>query len=140
MRTQRFHGVEAVLDGDTHCHVWAPNVAGSNRLDLDLTKQLAFLVHHGRDAPPAPEPHWTDRGGLTIIIELDTGSHGRITIDGHEISVEAATRLAADGFVRFLRDLVDEDAAVGGRVEASERREGPEGGGSAEGEDDRSDG
>ncbi len=47
----------AVLDGDAHCHVWEPNTDHDDRLDVDLTEYLAFLVHHGRDAPPAPEPH-----------------------------------------------------------------------------------
>ena len=95
-----------MLDGDAHCHVWEPNTDHDDRLDVDLTEHLAFLVHHGRGAPPAPEPHWTDRGGVTIILELDVGTRGSITLDGHAISSEAATRLAAAGFIRFLRDLV----------------------------------
>lgn len=110
MRTQSVGGVEAVLDGDAHCHVWEPNAGGDDPLDLDLTEQLAFLVHHGRDAPPAPEPHWTDQDGLTVILALDVGTYGSITIDGHGISPAAATRLAGAGFVRFLRDLVEADA------------------------------
>lgn len=101
MRTQRSGRVVAVLDGDAHLRVWEPNV-GADRIDIDLTKTLALVIDLGVDAPPAPTPHWTDSDdSTTLIVSLDAGAHGVITVGGHRVSEDAAVSLAADGFVRL---------------------------------------
>ena len=106
MRTQRSGRIVAVLDGDAHLHVWQPNV-GADRIDIDLTKTVALVIDLGVDAPPAPRPHWTDSDdSMTLIVSLEAGADGVITVDGHRISEDAAVSLAADGFVRLLRDAV----------------------------------
>jgi len=108
MRTQRSGRVVARLDGGAHLHVWEPN-AGADRLDIDLTKTFALVIDIGVDAPPAPRPHWTDSDdSTTLIVSLDVGADGLVTVDGHRISEAAAVNLAAAGFVQLLRDAVAE--------------------------------
>lgn len=103
MRTQRHGRVVAILDGDAHLHVWEPN-RGADALDIDLSASTAIVIHAGIDAPPAPQPHWTDEPGTTtVIISLDAGANGAIMIDGHRVSEAAAVQLAADGFTSLLR-------------------------------------
>lgn len=95
--------VAAVLDVDAHLHIWEPNRSG-DRIDCDLTDHIALLVGLGIGGRPAPQPHWSDSDGTTVIVSLDLGSRGRLTVDGHEASHEAATALAAAGFLHLLRD------------------------------------
>lgn len=102
MRSQRAGRVTALLDGGAHLHVWEPN-RDDDPIDVDLTDRLAEIVRIGIDAPPHIEPHWTDRGGTTLIVSCDPGARGAITIDGHHVSDEAVGRLAASGFVELLR-------------------------------------
>jgi len=111
MRTQRRGRVVAVLDGDAHLHVWEPN-RGDEPIDIDLTPSLATIVDLGIDARPAPEPHWNSREGCTtLIVSLDTGAEGVITIDGHRISDAAAVTLAANGFIEMIEGWVADRAA-----------------------------
>ena len=102
VRVQHAGTVEAVLDADAHLHVWEPNRIG-DRIDCDLTDHVALLVELGIGSPPAQEPHWTDAGGTTVIVSLDLGSLGRLTVNGYDASPEAATALAAAGFVELIR-------------------------------------
>ena len=85
-----------------------------DRIDCDLTEHLALLVDLGVGRPTTRDPHWTDSDGTTVIVSLDLGSRGRLLVDGHDASSEAATALAAAGFVELLRSAVaasDEDGA-----------------------------
>ena len=100
MRSQRSGRVVVVLDGDGHAHVWEPNVADG--IDIDLTDAIALLISLGLDASPARQPHWTDTGSTTLMISLDLGAHGFVTVDGSASSEDAATTLLADGFVDLL--------------------------------------
>lgn len=138
-RVQHHGRVVAVLDGDAHLHVWEPN-ADDDRLDVGLDEHVAVLVHLGLGAPPAPEPHWAERGGRTVIVSFDPGVEGRVTVDGHHVSEAAATRLAAAGFLRLLREALDRplgepdgepaveapaDVAPAGEAEPSGEQPGP---------------
>lgn len=113
MREQRSGGVSVTWDGDGYARVWEPNADPTSdaRIDVDLRDSVAALIDLGRSAPPAPEPHWTDRTGLTLIVAMSAGSEGFVTIDGSAVSEAAATRLLANGFVECLRRSVAERPA-----------------------------
>ena len=108
-RVQRHGRVVLTLDGDAFARVWEPNT-NDDPIDVDLLPHVAALIDLGLDAAPAPEPHWTDQGGRTLIISMSPGTLGSITINGFASSPEAATRLLADGFVECLRRAVTTDA------------------------------
>ena len=75
---------------------------------VDLIDCLAALIDRGLDSPPAREPYWTDTDATTLIVELSAGSAGWITIDGYQVSEQAATLQLAAGFVAWLSLLADE--------------------------------
>ena len=107
-RTQRNGSVALTLDGYSFARVWEPNGA-DDRIDDDLLATEAALIDLGLDAAPAPAPHWTDRGGRTLIVAMSPGGRGSITIDGFASSEEAAVRLLAGGFVECVRRAVTPD-------------------------------
>ena len=107
-RVQRDGRVVLTLDGDAFARVWEPNT-DDDPIDVDLLPHAAALIDLGLDAAPAPEPHWTDQGGRTLIISMSPGTLGSITIDGFASSPEAAIRLLADGFVECVRRAVASD-------------------------------
>lgn len=108
-RVQRHGRVVLTLDGDAFARVWEPNT-DDDPINVDLLSNAAVLVDLGLDAAPAPEPHWTDQSGRTLIISMSPGAAGSITIDGFASSDEAAIRLLADGFVACLRRAATTDA------------------------------
>lgn len=121
-RVQRHGRVVLTLDGDAFARVWEPNT-DDDPINLDLLSNAAALVDLGLDAAPAPEPHWTDQGGRTLIISMSPGALGSITIDGFASSDEAAIRLLADGFVECLRraattDVLGDQGAPSGSVDS----------------------
>lgn len=110
MREQRWGAVAVRLDGDAHLHVWAPN-QHDHPFHVDLSDHIAFVIDRGRGQPEPPEPHWTDRGGTTLMIDLCLGAEGSITLDGDAISGRAAIRLAASGFHALLRASLELERA-----------------------------
>lgn len=119
MRQQRSGAVNVELDGNAHLHVWEPNKDEGDGIDVDLTEHLALIISLGRDAPTAEQPDWRKRGGTVVIISLDVGSRGRISIDGHDVSEQAATALAADGFMELLRGAIADVAEPEGSSSGS---------------------
>ena len=121
-RVQRHGRVVLTLDGDAFARVWEPNT-DDDPINVDLLSNAAALVDLGLDAAPAPEPHWTDQSGRTLIISMSPGAVGSITIDGFASSDEAAIRLLADGFVECLRraattDVLGDQGAPKGSVDS----------------------
>ena len=120
-RVQRSGRVTLTLDGDAFARVWEPNTV-DDPISVDLLPNAAALVDLGLDAAPAPEPHWTDQGGRTLIVSMSPGAQGSITIDGFAASDEAGTRLLAGGFVECIRraattEALGDEVAPSGNVD-----------------------
>lgn len=115
--------VEAWLDADAHLHVWEPNRT-DDRIDVDLTSFAALLIDLGLGQPRAPEPHWTDTEGTTLLVSFESGAQGRVLVDEQESTADAAVRLAAAGFLRLLRDAVAPVTGAEDRRDDGDRDEG----------------